>query len=94
MKIEIHPQAVLDLMASMIDFPSGQVCIHFVALAVCSMLEKENPHLGSDAMFVELVKSISQNSAGDEKSLALIQALKVRLEQLSAKTVSGTEVKV
>lgn len=64
---------IINTLKTIVEFPFGVMCKHFVALQILSNLEKEYPELANNPKFVALVEAFCKNSAGDEEAEEILK---------------------
>ena len=74
--VSIKP--ILIFLKKMAETPFQKVCRHWVVLELLSEMEKIDSSLGSDKDFLALCKSFSNNSDGDDDSIATIDDVLTR----------------
>jgi hypothetical protein len=61
---------LFELALKFAGFPFSQICVHLAALEVLSLMEETYK---DDPRWVDLVKSLINSSAGDARSIELLQ---------------------
>lgn len=68
--ISIDSNDIYKLVLATIKFPNSQICKHFVALDLLSLLQSKGVSLDE-----ELVDAISKNSEGDCKAIKILNKI-------------------
>lgn len=70
MQITIDSHTLYKFCLQLINFRDPTVCRHYVILSLLSMLEENKIPIS-----IELVKAVSENSAGDEEAKEILSKL-------------------